>query len=49
MTHVRLVVRWKRMWEEGTATLGERAGALAEVPYAITVALGFDKQTLDVG
>jgi serine/threonine protein kinase len=47
-THVKVVFHWKRVWEQGTVTLGQRARALAEVPYAITVALRFDKETLDV-
>jgi serine/threonine protein kinase len=47
-THVRVVFHWKRVWQEGTVTLGQRGAALAEVPYAITIALRFDKETSDI-
>jgi serine/threonine protein kinase len=48
-TSVRVVFHWKRVWEEGTVVLGHRASAQAEVPYAITVMLSFDKETSDHG
>jgi hypothetical protein len=47
-THVRVVFRWIRIWDEGIAVLGQRAEELAEVPYSVTIGLRFDKKTLDI-
>lgn len=47
-THVRVRIRWKLIWEEGVVTVGRPGDPQAEVPYAITVGLRFDKDTEDV-
>lgn len=47
-THVRVRFRWQLIWEEGVVTVGRPGDPQAEVPYAITVRLRFDKDTEDV-
>jgi hypothetical protein len=50
-TNVEVIFRWFRIWATGMLTLSERArpaGAVAEVPFEITVGLGFNKETRDI-
>jgi serine/threonine protein kinase len=47
-THVKVVFHWKRLWEEGMVTIGDGGVAVAQIPYAVTVGLRFDKETIDL-
>lgn len=47
--HVRVTLHWKRIWEEGKVTLGNRGNPVAQIPYRLTVDLHFDKTTRDIG
>lgn len=46
--HVRMVIHWKLVWEEGFVTLGDGSRAVAEVPYEVTARLRYDMTTEDL-
>ena len=46
-THVKVIIHWKKIWQDGAIRL-TAAGHSFEVPYGVTVALRFDKETVDV-
>jgi hypothetical protein len=45
---VQLIIRWKRIWQQGEVTLRARDGHSATIPFEVTVALGFDTETVDL-
>ncbi len=47
-THVRILLDWKRIWQDGVIELRTRNRDQVELPYSLTVGLDFDKTTLDV-
>lgn len=46
--HVRVVVNWKRVWQDGVVILRTRSGVDVEIPYSITIDLIFDKTLTDI-
>jgi hypothetical protein len=48
-TSVRLVLRWKRIWQRGVVRLDQGDGTVTEVPYQVVVNVTFDQSQEDVG
>jgi hypothetical protein len=46
--HVRVVLNWKRVWQDGIVVLRTRSGDDVEFPYSVTVDLIFDKTLTDI-
>lgn len=50
-TNVEVIFHWNRIWATGMLTIADqarRAIGIAEVPFEITIALTFDKETRDI-
>jgi hypothetical protein len=45
---VKVIVRWKRIWQEGEVHLRARDGTLVALPFRVTVGLSFDKEIVDI-
>lgn len=48
-TSVRVVLRWKRIWQRGIARVIQGDGSLVEVPFQVVVNVTFDQSQQDVG
>jgi hypothetical protein len=46
--HVRVTLKWKRIWQDGIVNLRTTTGVQIAVPYSMTVDLSFDKKTRDL-
>jgi hypothetical protein len=47
-TSVRLVLRWKRIWQRGVVRMDLGDGSITEVPYQVVVNVTFDQSQEDV-
>jgi hypothetical protein len=47
-THVRVIIHWKRIWQDGRLHLMADRGLELAIPYSVTTDLAFDKTTIDV-
>ena len=46
--HVRVILSWKRVWEEGVVVLHTDSGHDVQLPYRMTVELTFDKTQTNI-
>jgi hypothetical protein len=46
-TSVRLVIRWKRIWQRGVVRVTRGDGTVSEVPYQVVVNITFDQSQQD--
>jgi hypothetical protein len=46
-TSIRLVLRWKRIWQQGVVRLANYDGSITEVPYRFVVNVTFDQSQQD--
>lgn len=46
--HVRVLLSWKRIWQDGVIVVRARSGVDVLVPYSVTVDLIFDKTLTDI-